>query len=981
MREVIRVGCLNVRGVNEDMKKVEVGMMFQERKLDILGVTETKLKGKKEVEFGEFKGVVSGVNERVRAREGVGIVMRKEVWEKVREWRQVSSRVMWVRVKFGGERWVFICAYAPVNGAREEERERFWNELNECWESFRVNEKVCLLGDLNARVGREGVGRIIGPFGVGDRNENGESLIELCEERRMVVGNTWFKKSENHKYTWRSEITGGRALLDYVCVQGRDRGRLLDVNVLRGAGRGMSDHYLVEAKVRVGGEVVARERVSKNRVEVTRVEKLDGEECTREFKRRMEEKWWEVRERRIGEMEEEWKSFKEAVCEVARSVCGVKRVGEKRRKGSEWWNEELREVLKRKKEAYGKYLGNRCVERWEEYRGVRVEAKRAVDRAKRRAKGEWCRKVTEKYEEGSKMFWKEVNKKRKKKEGLGDRIKGEDGEWIGGEEKVRKRWGEYYNGLLNDTGRGIDEGEQVERIGGVGEGEGEEEIQMEELSRALKKGKRGKAAGLDDIKMEMLQKGGRAVEEWLLRLFNICWRGGEVPQDWEDGCVVPLYKGKGDRMECGNYRGICLLSVVGKVYGRILIERVRGMTEERIGEEQGGFRGGRGCVDQAFTLKMLVEKSLERRGKVYGCFLDLEKAYDRIKRGELWRVLEEYGIGGKLGEGIKAFYRNSRMCVRVGGGESEMFRVGRGLRQGCVMSPWLFNIFMDSVCRGMEREGRGVELVERNGRWEVNMILFADDTALLAKSAACLRDLVSEFERVCGEKGLKINPGKSKVLVFEGEEGEEGEVQEVRVGGEVLEKVEVFRYLGMDVGKEGGVKEEIDHRVGEGMRALSGLREIWKGGDLTRKIKTSMFEKVCVPAVLYGCETWGLNARARKKLEVFEMKGLRAVCGVSRRDRIRNREVRERCEWRNGLVSRAEKGMLRWFGHLERMEEQRVVRRVWEAEGVGGRGRGRPRRRWMDGVKEVLARGGMSVGEGRVLARDRLEWRRFVAER
>src|SRR5678816_1421047 len=96
-REVIRVGCMNVRGVNEDLKREEVGLMFEEKRLDVLGITETKLKGKREMDFGEYKGMISGVNERVRAREGVGIVMRKEVWDKVRLCNQVSSRIMWVK--------------------------------------------------------------------------------------------------------------------------------------------------------------------------------------------------------------------------------------------------------------------------------------------------------------------------------------------------------------------------------------------------------------------------------------------------------------------------------------------------------------------------------------------------------------------------------------------------------------------------------------------------------------------------------------------------------------------------------------------------------------------------------------------------------------------------------------------------------------------------------------------------------------------
>src|SRR5678815_2308701 len=344
---------------------------------------------------------------------------------------------MWVKVKFGGEMWVFICAYAPVNGAREEERERFWSELNECWESFGINDKICLLGDLNAGVGREEMGRIIGPFGLGERNDNGESLLELCVDRRMIIGNTWFKKSENHKYTWKSEITGGRAILDYVCINRKDRGRLLDVNVFRGAGRGLSDHYLVVARLRVGGEVTVREREKKRRIEVIKVEKLDETMCKREFRRGMEDRWRDVSGTEIREVEEEWKRFKETICEEARRICGVKKVGASRRKGSEWWSEEVKELVKKKKEVYVKWLGNRRRESWEEYRRVRVEAKRAVERAKRNANNEWCRKVAENFETGSKIFWKEVNKKRKKMEGLGERVKGGEGEWIGGEDRVR----------------------------------------------------------------------------------------------------------------------------------------------------------------------------------------------------------------------------------------------------------------------------------------------------------------------------------------------------------------------------------------------------------------------------------------------------------------------------------------------------------------------------------------------------------------
>ena len=105
-----------------------------------------------------------------------------------------------------------------------------------------------------------------------------------------------------------------------------------------------------------------------------------------------------------------------------------------------------------------------------------------------------------------------------------------------------------------------------------------------------------------------------------------------VPNDWVRAIIVPLYKGKGDRNECKNYRGISLLSIPGKVYGRIVIERVRVLTEGMIGDEQCGFRSGRGCVDQVFVMKQMSEKFCGKNKSLYVAYMDLEKAYDRIDR-------------------------------------------------------------------------------------------------------------------------------------------------------------------------------------------------------------------------------------------------------------------------------------------------------------------------------------------------------------
>ncbi len=132
----------------------------------------------------------------------------------------------------------------------------------------------------------------------------------------------------------------------------------------------------------------------------------------------------------------------------------------------------------------------------------------------------------------------------------------------------------------------------------------------------------GKAEGMDGITAEMLKYGGDAVVEWMLLICECAWKGGKVPNDWKKAITVPLYKGKGSRSECSSYRGISLLSVPGKVSGRILTERLMEVTEGKKSEEQGSFRKGRGCVDQIFAMKRLVEEYLGKDKTVVCSFYE-----------------------------------------------------------------------------------------------------------------------------------------------------------------------------------------------------------------------------------------------------------------------------------------------------------------------------------------------------------------------
>ena len=197
--------------------------------------------------------------------------------------------------------------------------------------------------------------------------------------------------------------------------------------------------------------------------------------------------------------------------------------------------------------------------------------------------------------------------------------------------------------------------------------------------------------------------------------------------------------------------------MVGKVYGRILINRIRDKTENVVVEVQSGFRRGKGCTDQIFTVRQICKKYLEKGKDVCFAFLDLEKEYDRVDKDAMWKALRLYGIGGRLLQGVKSLCVGSKACVRVGNRVSEWFPVRVGLRQGYVVSPWLFNLYVDGVVREVNDQvlGRGLKLVDGNDNGcELIQLLFVDDTVVVADSERKLCQLVTEFGRVCERRKL-----------------------------------------------------------------------------------------------------------------------------------------------------------------------------------------------------------------------------------
>ena len=325
---------------------------------------------------------------------------------------------------------------------------------------------------------------------------------------------------------------------------------------------------------------------------------------------------------------------------------------------------------------------------------------------------------------------------------------------------------------------------------------------------------------------------------WLTRVCQVAWKLGKTPRDWQTGVIIPIFK-KGDRKQCTNYRGISLLSLPGKVYAKCLERKCREIVESKLEDGQCGFRPGRSTTDQIFTLKQIFEKSWEYGKDLFACFVDLKKAYDRVPRDKLWKVLQEYGVDGQLLRAIKSFYCRPEVCVRVNGKQSKPFHVGVGLRQGCVLSPLLFIVYMNWIDKCSQADECATI-----GNCKISRVLFADDLDLLSSTESGLQHALNSFADACNTAGMKISTAKTEVLHL----SRNPDQCVLQVNGATLKQVEKFKYLGVAFTSDGRQDEELDTRIGKASAVMRALHySVVMKRELSKKGKTLNFQSSFCP--------------------------------------------------------------------------------------------------------------------------------------
>uniref|UniRef100_W5N9W4 Reverse transcriptase domain-containing protein n=1 Tax=Lepisosteus oculatus TaxID=7918 RepID=W5N9W4_LEPOC len=464
-----------------------------------------------------------------------------------------------------------------------------------------------------------------------------------------------------------------------------------------------------------------------------------------------------------------------------------------------------------------------------------------------------------------------------------------------------------------------------------------------EMEPAILDEPNNKAPGIDCIPAEML----RPVPPVAIKA--ICqktWETSRWPKDWKRSVFIPLPK-KGDARNCCNYRTIALIPHASKVLLKIIQQCLRLVIEAELPDSQAGFKRGRGTRDHISNLRWIMEKCHEHQKNIYICFIDYSKAFNWIEHNKLWKALQELGVSAHLIQLIRSFYKDQVATH----GDTEWFKIEKGVQQGCILSRFLFNLYAGVIMRKLEEIG--VKIGGRN----INNLRYADDTTLLAEMEDGLKYLILRIKKESEKISLHLNIKKTKIMTTAGN----GAVK-ITINSE---EIEASRF-------SASCSPEIRRFIALGCSAMLSMHQIWKSKEISLTTECKMVHAIVFPISMYGFESWTLKKADQKRMDAFELWCWRRLLRIPWTARVTNKEALKHITPEISLVGKDTRFRLTYFGLVMRSDSLEKAMMLGMLGMVSGtRRRGCQRTWWLDAIKTDT---GLGIEQLKGKVQDRKAW-------
>uniref|UniRef100_A0A4W2FXG3 Reverse transcriptase domain-containing protein n=1 Tax=Bos indicus x Bos taurus TaxID=30522 RepID=A0A4W2FXG3_BOBOX len=319
-----------------------------------------------------------------------------------------------------------------------------------------------------------------------------------------------------------------------------------------------------------------------------------------------------------------------------------------------------------------------------------------------------------------------------------------------------------------------------------------------------------------------------------------------------------------------------------------------------------------------------LKKEESSRKNIYFCFFDYAKAFDCVDHNKLWKTLKVLGIPDHLIFLLRNLYAGQEATVRTGHGTTDWLQIGKGVRQGCILSPCLFNLYEEYIMRnaGLEEAQAGIKIARRN----TNNLRYADDTTLMAESEEELKSLLMKVKEESEKVGLKVNIQKTKIVAS-------GPITSWEIDGETVETVSDFIFLGSKITADGDCSHEIKRCLLLGRKVMTNLDSIFKSRDITLPTKVRLVKAMVFPVVVYGCESWTVK-KAERRIDAFELWYWRRLLRVPWTARRSNQSILKEISPGISLEGLMLKLKLQYSGHLMRRVDS--LEKTLMLGGIGG---------------------------------------------
>ena len=418
-------------------------------------------------------------------------------------------------------------------------------------------------------------------------------------------------------------------------------------------------------------------------------------------------------------------------------------------------------------------------------------------------------------------------------------------------------------------------------------------IELKEMREALNQLKKGKAAGPDKIIGEYLKIFAHIHESTFLKFVNVIFSERLYPSQWVTNFLKPIYK-KGGTSDPENFRGLAIGSAFAKLFSFILLNRLIKFIDLKklISPKQIGFMKGMRTSDHIFFLQTVVEKIVKKnKKKLFAVFIDFKKAYDTVDRNILMRRLKQLGINGIFLRNIVAMYTKTEYCIKLKNGYTRPIDSNLGLKQGCPLSPMLFNLYIDDIDKIFDDTCDPVTIQNE----KLNHFLYADDLVILSQSKEGLQRCIDKAFEFSELKRLTISVKKSKTMIF----NTSGKFfkEYFTLNGNPLEPVQTFCYLGFEVKCSGIVTHARNILNDKGNKALRPLLTAIRRFNIPFKTSIRLFHTFISPILLYNAENWTtlsdlyiqrfdkmslFSMTSESKIDITHRKLLKNILGVSR---------------------------------------------------------------------------------------------------